>query len=410
MKRKKFSIFKKLKKILPFGKKRRLGKIKQKRGGERISLVQYESGDWQLLVDGKPFIVKGITYAPTRVGESPDNGSIKNWMYYDYNHNGVIDCLEVWVDKNNNNIRDEDEPLTSDFKLLKDLGVNTIRIYHHPLGVNKELLRYLYKKYGIFVIMGDFLGKYALGSGASWREGTDYDNPQHQENMINSVKKMVEEFKDEPYILCWMLGNENVYGVACNADKKPASFFKFANKVARIIKKIDPHHPVMLCSGDVLYLDLFGKYCKDIDIFGTNAYRGKYGFGFLWRDVKECADKPVIITEFGAPAYGKGYTSEEAQDFQAEYLKSNWEDIMENSCGYGEGNALGGIVFEFLDEWWKAYEPYYHDKKGLFTGPFLDGYMHEEWLGIVGQGNGKNSPYQRVLRKAYFVLKKLWKK
>jgi len=84
--------------------------------------------------------------------------------------------------------------------------------------------------------------------------------------------------------------------------------------------------------------------------------------------------------------------------------------MMENSTGRGQGNSLGGFVFEYLDEWWKAYEPFYHDKKGLFTGPFLDGYMHEEWLGIVGQGDARFSPYQRVLRKAYFVLKELWNK
>jgi hypothetical protein len=81
---------------------------------------------------------------------------------------------------------------------------------------------------------------------------------------------------------------------------------------------------------------------------------------------------------------------------------------MDNSVGRGAGCALGGIAFEWLDEWWKAYEPAYHDRKGLFSGPFLDGYMHEEWLGICGQGDGSKSPYLRELKKAYYAYQELW--
>jgi len=34
--------------------------------------------------------------------------------------------------------------------------------------------------------------------------------------------------------------------------------------------------------------------------------------------------------------------------------------------------------------------------------------MHEEWLGICGQGNGVRSPFLRELRKSYFLYKELW--
>ena len=81
--------------------------------------------------------------------------------------------------------------------------------------------------------------------------------------MIASVTKMVNEFKDEPYVLFWLLGNENVYGYACNADLEPEAYFKFANEVAKIIKSLDPEHPVAICSGDILFLDKFGKNAPD---------------------------------------------------------------------------------------------------------------------------------------------------
>jgi len=385
-------------------------KIKKTIGEGRIKLVQYTNGHWQMLVDNKPFMVKAITYSPTKVGQSPDFGTLGNWMEEDFNKNGKIDGPDdAFVDKNKNNIQDPDEPAVGDFQLMKEMGVNAVRIYHHPKKVNTVLLRDLYNRYGIRVIMGDFLGKYALGSGASWYEGTDYNNPVHRKNMLESVIQMVMEFKDEPFILCWLLGNENVYGVACNANKDPDAFFKFANEVAKAIKSIDKNHPVAICSGDTLFLDKFGKDCPDIDIFGTNAYRGDFGFGYLWQAMKEEADKPVFITEFGCPAYAEGRSLEEAEQAQADYHRGCWEDIEYNlAFGGGAGNSIGGIVFEWLDEWWKAYEPFIHDRKGLFSGPFPDGFMHEEWLGVCSQGDGKLSPFLRQLRKSYYMYQKIW--
>ncbi|MDP2938050.1 MAG: glycoside hydrolase family 2 TIM barrel-domain containing protein [Candidatus Omnitrophota bacterium] len=386
-------------------------RIKRRVGKGTVHLVQYANGHWQLLVNNKPYIIKGITYTPTKVGESPDEGTMTNWMEDDFNRNGRIDGpYDAFVDKNRNNLQDKDEPDVGDFHLMKEMGINTIRWYHQPFKANKELLRNLYKNYGIRVIMGDFLGKYALGSGATWYPGTDYNNEEHKKNMIESVTRMVLEFKDEPFILFWLLGNENVYGFACNANKEPDAYFKFVNEVAKAIKAIDPQHPVAICSGDTLFLDKFGKDCPDIDIFGTNAYRGDYGFGFLWRQVKEEADKPAFITEFGCPAYAEGRTPDEAEDLQAEYHRGAWEDIEDNMAFHGGGgNAIGGVAFEWLDEWWKAYEPSIHDTKGLFTGPFPDGYMHEEWLGVCSQGDGKLSPFLRQLRKSYYMYKKMWR-
>lgn len=386
--------------------------IKRRLGKGKVHLVQYETGDWQMMVDGKPFVIRAVTYAPTKVGESPDNSTLTNWMEDDFNKNNKIDGpYDAFVDKNRNNLQDKDEPSVGDFKLMKEMGINAIRIYHQPFKVDKELMRDLYNTYGIRVIMGDFFGKYALGSGAPWNPGTDYTNEDQKKNMLKSVLDMVSEHKDEPYVLFWLLGNENVYGYGCNADKEPDAFFKFANEAALAIKKIDPEHPVAIASGDTLYLDKYGKDCPDIDIFGTNAYRGDYGFGYIWQQVKEETDKPAFITEFGCPAYAEGQTLDEAANAQAEYHNGSWDDIEHNMAfdNDGSGNSLGGVIFEWLDEWWKAYEPFVHDTKGLFTGPFPDGYMHEEWLGLFGQGDAKLSPYLREQRPVYQIYKKKWK-
>ncbi len=388
-----------------------LSKITKKVGDGDVRLVQYDNGHWQLLVKDQPYVIKGITYSPTKIGQSADKGTLKNWMEEDENNNGLPDGpYDSWVDQNRNNVRDADEPIVGDFELMKQMGVNTLRIYHHPFKPNKELLRKMYDRFGFRVIMGDFVGKYTHGSGATWLEGADYDNPEHRKNMLESVKQMVMEYKDEPYVLVWLLGNENNYGVGCNADKKPESYFKFIDEVAQWIKSVDKNHPVAIGNGDTLYLDIFAKYAPHVDIFAANVYRGDYGFGSFWEQVFDASGKPAFITEYGCPAFAQHLTLDEGEDAQAEYQRGNWLDIEENTAGHsrGVGNALGGVVFEWMDEWWKGYEPFRHDWKSTAIGPFPGGYYHEEWFGLIGQGNGTQSPFLRHLRKSYYLYKELW--
>jgi len=391
--------------------------VQRELGKGKVHLTQYSNGQWRLWVDQAPYVVRGIAYFATPVGKSPDNGTLvvhKDWMLADENHNGKIDGpYDSWVDRNRNDRQDSDEPVVGDFKLLKDMGVNTLRLYHH--GFNKRLLEDLFQTYGIRVIMGDYLGAYATGSGADWNTGTDYTNPEQQEKMLASVREMVNEYKDEPYIVYWVLGNENNYGNANNSRKNPDAYYQFVNKAARLIKSLDPDHPVALCNGDVLFLDKAAKNCPDVDIYGANAYRGDHGFGdSFWQDLRDEWKKPVFISEFGCPAYDHHRSAEAGEKEQAEYLKDNWEDIERNLAGHeGAGNALGGVIFEWMDEWWKAgpppqYDASVHDIVGQFGGPFPDGWSYEEWYGIVGQGDGKNSPYERQLRQAYFMFKSLW--
>ena len=33
-------------------------------------------------------------------------------------------------------------------------------------------------------------------------------------------------------------------------------------------------HPIAICNGDVLFIDIIAEECKNIDVFGTNMYRG----------------------------------------------------------------------------------------------------------------------------------------
>jgi beta-glucuronidase len=390
--------------------------IQAQLGKGPIHLTQFTNGHWQMFVGNKPFVIRGVSYNVVPVGRSPDNGTLvvhRDWMLEDENKNGKIDGpYDSWVDVNRNNRQDPKERVVGDFRLLHDMGANTIRLYHHEY--NKPLLRDLYSRYHIRVMIGDLLGAYTVGSGADWSEGTDYNDKDQRRDMLESVREMVESEKDEPYLLLWVLGNENNFGNGNNCRKFPEAYYSLVNEAAILIKSLDGNHPVALANGDLTFIETAAALCPDVDIFGVNAYHGRHGMGdSFWRDIRDLWKKPVLITEFGAPAYDQYRPEAEGEKEQAEFLRNNWDDIEWNlAAGPGQGNALGGVIYEWMDEWWKsgpAFDPGVHDKSGQFQGPFPDGWSYEEWYGIVSQGDGSHSPFLRQLRPAYYVFKNdLW--
>ncbi len=397
--------------------------VKREIGRGRVRLRQFANNHWRLLVDNKPWVIRGMSYQPSAVGQSPDDGTLQHndWMTADRNKNGLVDGpFDTFVDANRNNKQDPDEPTVGDFQLMKNMGVNTIRLYHH--ASNKELLRQLYDQYGIMVLMGDFVGMYTVGSGAKWEDGTDYLNPEQRKRMTESVKQMVREFKKEPYILMWVLGNENNYGGVHgiiggrgNASQHPREYYAFLNELATWIHQEDPNHPVMVANGEWLFVDVMASAAPAIDVFGANVYRGDHGFGRSFFDaIAQQLDRPVVISEFGCPAYQANRPLEVGELGQAMYHLGNWVDLADNMAGRGTGNAIGGVVFEFVDEWWKAGQPprfssTVHETVPNWSGPFPGGKNYEEWFGITSQGDGTMSPFLRQLRLAYFLYQQLWK-
>lgn len=381
-----------------------LDQVIRRRGNGKVQLTEYQDHHWIMTAEGKPYFIQGLCYGVTKVGESPDLKNMVGFPDLD-NPDGVFDS---WVDQHKTNTKDADDPTVGDPALLKNMGCNTIRLYY---GAKSPVaLERFCKESGVKVAMGVAFGAYALDSGATWEQGTDYTDPVQQQNILDVLKKMVLEYKDKPYILCWILGNENNFGVACNANKYPATYCDLVERACRMVHELDPDHPVAACLGEVGFVDKMAQFAPDLDILAINAYRGSDGFGDLWDTIQK-SDKPVMISEFGCPAYFNGKGEDEAD--QAKYIVNAWKDIAYNrGSGPGVGNSLGGFVFEWMDEWWKAgptKPANEHDtSQGQWQGPFPDGWGHEEWFGICSQGDGKNSPWERQLRQSYWDLKKLW--
>lgn len=408
--------------------------IVEERGG-KVKVVKYNDDTWQLLANEKPYFIKGVLFSPVKIGESPDMATMRDWMSYDDDGDGKNDiAYQTWLDENKNNKKDPGEKVYGDFNLLKEMGCNTIRLYHilsdnsilgdvykrnpstalqynHP--VNKKLLRELYRDYGIMVIMGNFLGSWTIGSGASWEEGTDYTNPKHCENIKKSVRAMVLDNKDEPYVLMWLLGNENNIATwsRCNASSEAEAYAKLVGEIAEMIHELDPEHPVAVCDGDNFNtLRQYAKYAQGIDVVAYNSYRGKYGFVYLWKESKRIFDRPIFISEYGIFAYNKEVGEDE--DLQLEYHKGCWRDIVRNSAQhYGSekrftGNSIGGVAFDWLDRWYMDGTPHEHNP-GTRYWDSPDGLRHEEWFGIMSMGDGSDT-LMRQPRKVYDYFKNVW--
>jgi len=319
--------------------------------------------------------------------------------------------------------------LDDEMGLLKNMGVNTIRVY---TGIPKKWIEYIHTNYGIYTMLNHSFGRYGLTLNGAWVANTEYSDAATQKALLKETKEMVEEYKNTKGLLLFLLGNENNYGLFWDGaetedipmeDRKSTvraeSMYKLFNEATVAMKAIDPSHPVAICNGDLLFLNIIAKECPAVDILGVNVYRG-ISFGDLYERVKKEYGKPVLLTEFGSDAFN-AVANEEDQNAQAKLLKGNWKEIYENAAGMGKsGNSLGGFTFQFSDGWWKFGQTKnldLHDSNaswsnGGYTFDYVKGEnnMNEEWFGICAKGpTNSNGNYQLYPRAAYYLLKDLHK-
>ena len=371
-----------------------------------VSVVNNEQGT-KLVVDGKDFMINGMNWDYFPIGT---NYSYSLWKQSD-------DVIKAALD--------------AEMGLLKNMGVNTIRQY---TGVQPKWIQYIYEKYGIYTMLNHSFGRYGLTLNGAWVEVTDYRNPETQKLLLEEVTKMANEYKGTPGLLLYLLGNENNYGLFWAGaetedfpddeeekkfigEKRGRPMYKLMNDAAIAMKNINTSVPVAICNGDVLFIDIVAEECTDIDIYGTNMYRGTT-FTDAFQVVKDKINKPILLTEFGADAFNAIENTED-QKSQAFYVVENWKDIYKNAAGLGKANnAIGGFTFQFSDGWWKYGQTKnldIHDNNASWSngGYYLDlegdeNNMNEEWFGICAKGptNGRGL-YELYPRAAYYALKEV---
>jgi hypothetical protein len=356
-----------------------------------------------------------------------DTNFIINGMNWDYFPIGTNYTYSLW-EQPGDFIK---SVLDTEMSLLKEMGVNSIRVY---MGIQPKWITYIYENYGIYTMINHSFGRYGLLINGVWVPETNYGIVEVQKVLMEQVSKMAEEYKNTPGLLLYLLGNENNYGLFWSGaetedfpddkdEKKKIgetsgrSLYKLMNDASIKIKEIDDAHPVAICNGDLLYLEIIAQECKDIDIFGTNMYRGK-SFGNAFERVKNELNLPIMFTEFGSDAFNE-IEKKEDQKMQAFYMIENWKEIYENTAGLEKSrNSIGGFTFQFSDGWWKFKQTKnlsIHDINSSWANGGYDidhkegaNNMNEEWFGICAKGvTNEKGMYTSYPRAAYYVLKKI---
>ena len=239
-------------------------------------------------------------------------------------------------------------------------------------------------------------------------------------NDLERIKYIVPQYRDHPAILMWAIGNEWNINLYHHKFSDLRSAAEATEQAARLIKSLDSAHPVASIYGEIKIpnqtvstSEIVNSIAASVDLWGLNIYRGDT-FGTLFDEWRAISEKPIFISEFGTDSFRtkkywpvKGVVDEQ---MQAEFMQRLWGSLQnELDRGHGNSIALGGTVFEWVDEWWKVRTKHGGrfdrlDANG-FPTPWNryshpDGFANEEYFGIV-RIDRSTKPLYQVLQQIF---------
>lgn len=342
----------------------------------------------QILVNGEPFEIRGVGYAPTPIGMGPDWAPHGDYFTADYS-----------------------DIYTRDLLNLRRMGANTVRLW--GWGPTADHTAFLDAAYNnnhnpIYVV-----ATYWINS------GQDLTNAAVRQTIKDEFVAMVAAHKNHPAILMWQIGNELngswMYG-------NPPQLFSLIDEMAAAAHAEEGahYHPVSTPLADWNLLPTIQERDAEVpnlDVWSIQIYRGST-FGSLFADYAALSDKPLFVSEYGIDAYDDVHGAEYASvgpDYQAQYAVSLWNEIAASEI------CIGGSIMAYSDEWWKGqsgqsdhagcpdHDPWAHSACGYANGAHPDGYANEEWWGIMRTVNNGAGPDILQPRGAYTALQALWK-
>jgi hypothetical protein len=297
----------------------------------------------KILVDNKPYLIKGICYHPVpKGGDQRDFSSLKE-----------------------------------DLALMVEAGINTIRVYSPIIEVHvlDEI-----NSAGLKVIIG-----------FGYNQGGQFDI------LSGTFIDYVNTYKSHKAILLWELGNEyNYHPEWFNGDIK--NWYIAMNDAAQLINDNDSAHPVTTAHGD-LPDSLALSLSENIDVWGINAYRWDDPTP-IFSEWSKLSSKPMFLSEAGGDSYmtipkegyHEGYNEKAQADANRKILNAVFSDL--EVCS-------GVTLFSFTDGWWKAGNNNAQDPGGWApnsSGVPYDGSPNEEYWGIVDIDRNKKQTYDVVKR------------
>jgi hypothetical protein len=221
--------------------------------------VVTDEGGQRLQVEGRDFMVFGMNWGYMPIGE--------NYMYSLWNQPDEV-------------IKDA---LAREMPLLQAMGVNSIRQY---AGIPARWVQYIYEEYGIYTVLNPLVARYGYMLNGVWTPSVDYSDPALRSAVKAEITALVEEFRNTPGLLMWLLGNENNYGLSWSSFEIEAlpegerqaararHLYSLFEELTVEIQRLDSRHPVAIANGDIQYIDIIAEECTHLDILGTNVYRG----------------------------------------------------------------------------------------------------------------------------------------
>jgi exo-beta-1,3-glucanase (GH17 family) len=288
-------------------------------------------GNWQLTVNGSPYLLKGLTYGPPQAGA---DGYMRD---------------------------------------LKAMGVNTIRLWgvddvHTPALLDKAAQN------GIKVIVGHWLN-----------QGADYVNDTAYKSAVKSeIVARVNALKGRQGVLMWDVGNEVIltmqdHGLAADVvEARRVAYARFVNEVAEAIHAADPNHPVTSTDAYTHAWTYYKAYSPALDLLAVNSYGAIDTVRGDW--IGGGHTKPYIVTEAGpdgeweVPNDANGVPTEPTDLQKREQYTASWNAIKGHTgvalgateFHYGLENDFGGVWLNTLTGGWRRLG--YHALKQAYTG------------------------------------------
>ncbi len=169
---------------------------------------------------------------------------------------------------------------------LKGVGATVVRTYGEDPGPVLDAAQ----RVGLKVIVGFWL--------EHPRRGFDYGNRTAVEAQLDQLRRMVEHYHSHPALLAWSVGNE-VETELTPAQAAPV--WPAIEEAARLVKIIDPSHPVMAVLADTGTdkVSTLRQLAPSVDLLGINAY-GDSLLTVVGRARSQGWAGPIVITELGA--------------------------------------------------------------------------------------------------------------
>ena len=166
---------------------------------------------------------------------------------------------------------------------LAAAGADVIRVY----GEDDAWVLDEARRLGLRVVMGLWV--------RHPRHGGRLDDAAALEAQEQALRRFVSRHRDHPALLAWSVGNEVETG---QSDPVPA--WREVNRLAGIVKSIDPAHPTLMVVADtgLEQLKPLADCCANVDLLGINVYGGA-AFDLPQRLRAVGIAKRVVVTELG---------------------------------------------------------------------------------------------------------------